>query len=272
VSTSWVHYDVLDAVATVRIDRPEVLNAIDPSRMPDLLDALRRADGDDTVRAVVLTGTGRAFCTGADLRAAHEWMAAQARGEAEPDPRRVLLAPLNRWNEAMQLMRGYTKPLIAAVNGLAVGGGLLFACAADIRIAAESARFSAIFAKRGMAFEAATSYYLPRLVGIERTFRMVYTADMYSATEALAMGLVGEVVPDEALPGAAAALAGRIASMPTLALGFARRQILKGMSVDDPDISMMMEVQALAQLMQGPDYEEGWRSFIEKRSPRFSGR
>jgi 2-(1,2-epoxy-1,2-dihydrophenyl)acetyl-CoA isomerase len=123
-----------------------------------------------------------------------------------------------------------------------------------------------------MAFEAGTSYYLPRLVGIERAFRMVYTGDMYSAQEALEMGLVGEVVADGELPGVAAALAGRIAGMPTLALGFARRQILKGLSIDDPDISMAMEVQALGQLMQGPDYEEGWRSFLEKREPRFTGR
>ncbi|HEX9467575.1 MAG TPA: enoyl-CoA hydratase-related protein, partial [Acidimicrobiia bacterium] len=168
--------------------------------------------------------------------------------------------------------RNFHKPVLAAVNGLAVGGGLMLACAADIRIAADTAEFSAIFAKRGLAFEAGMSYYLPRLVGLENAFRMVYTADRYSAEEARHMGLVGEVVAAAELGAHTHELASRIAQMPTLQLGLARMELLKGQTFDDPNVSMMMEMFALGVSQRSHDYEEGHASFLEKRAPKFIGR
>jgi len=259
-------------VTTITLNKPETLNALGRVNGQELLTALREADADDDVRCVVLTGQGRSFCAGADLK---EMMAArldrQSGGAGSVSSRLLAMSPLGNWNQILNVMRDFHKPLIAAVNGLAVGGGLMLACAADIRIAADTAQFSAIFAKRGLAFEAATSYYLPRLVGLENAFRMVYTAETYAAAHALQMGLVGEVVPADQLAAHTRALATRIAEMPTLQLALSRMEILKGMTFDDPNVAMMMEVYALGVAQRSHDYEEGHASFIEKREPRFTG-
>jgi 2-(1,2-epoxy-1,2-dihydrophenyl)acetyl-CoA isomerase len=261
-----------EGVATITLDRPDTLNALGRRNGEELLDALRTADEDDEVRCVVLTGTGRGFCVGADLK---EMMSERpdrsSPGASAAVPRAMAMSPLGNWNRLLNVMRDYHKPLIAAVNGLAVGGGLLLACAADLRIAADDARFCAIFAKRGLAFEAGTSYYLPRLVGLENAFRMVYTGDMVTAEDARRMGLIGEVVPADELQSHTAELARRIAQMPTLQLGLARMEVLKGMSFDDPNVSMMVEMFALGVAQRSHDYEEGHLSFIEKREARFTG-
>jgi 2-(1,2-epoxy-1,2-dihydrophenyl)acetyl-CoA isomerase len=260
-------------VRTITLDKPETLNALGRVNGTELLNALRTADEDDDVRCVVITGTGRGFCVGADLK---ETMAARPdqtpTGQGLAGSRAMAMSPLGNWNRLLNVMRDFHKPLVAAVNGLAVGGGLLLACAADIRIAADDAEFSAIFARRGLAFEAGTSYYLPRLVGLENAFRMVYTADRYPASEALRMGLVGEVVPTAELQSHTHELALRIAAMPTLQLALARMEILRGMTFDDPNASMMIEMFALGVSQRTHDYEEGHVSFIEKRDPKFIGR
>lgn len=258
----------LAGVATITLNRPDALNALGRTNSQQLLDALHSANADDDVRCVVLTGVGRAFCVGADLK---EMMANRNMTPAEPPPRALAMSPLGNWNRILNAMRDMQKPLIAAINGLTVGGGLLLACAADIRIAADAAEFSAIFAKRGLAFEAGTSYYLPRLVGLENAFRMAYTADRYSAEAAKGMGLVGEVVPAADLMSHTMALATRIAEMPTLQLALARMEIHKGMTFDDPNVSMMIEMFALGVSQRSHDYEEGHVSFIEKRDPKFTG-
>jgi enoyl-CoA hydratase/carnithine racemase len=260
-------------VTTITLNKPETLNALGRVNGEELLHALRAADEDDDIRCVVITGAGRGFCVGADLK---EMMASRPdRGQAGgglQTSRAMAMSPLGNWNRLLNTIRDYHKPIIAAVNGLAVGGGLMLACAADIRIAADNAEFSAIFAKRGLAFEAGTSYYLPRLVGVENAFRMVYTGDRYPAAEAARMGLVGEVVPAADLAQRAAELAHRIAEMPTLQLGLARMEVLKGLTFDDPNVSMMMEMYALGVAQHSHDYEEGHVSFIEKRDPKFTGR
>jgi 2-(1,2-epoxy-1,2-dihydrophenyl)acetyl-CoA isomerase len=260
-------------VRTITLNKPESLNALGGVNGRELLEALRLADDEDDVRCVVVTGTGRGFCTGADLK---EMMAGRAdreqSGSGLRTSRAMAMSPLGNWNRILNVMRDFHKPLIAAVNGLAVGGGLLLACAADIRIAAEEAEFSAIFAKRGLAFEAGTSYYLPRLIGLENTFRMVYTADRYRAEDAQRMGLVSEVVPGDRLQAHTHELALRIAAMPTLQLGLARMEILRSMSFDDPNASMMIEMYALGVAQRSHDYEEGHVSFIEKREAKFIGR
>lgn len=273
-ASSDVRVDDDRGVRTITLDRQESLNALGFSNGQALVDALRAADDEEDVRCVVLTGAGRGFCVGADLK---EMMSARAAHESGGDSglrtsRAMAMSPLGVWNRILNVMREFHKPLIAAVNGLAVGGGLLLACAADLRIASEDAEFSALFAKRGLAFEAGTSYYLPRLVGLENAFRMVYTAERYPAAEAQRMGLVGEVVPAARLQQHTHELALRIAEMPTLQLGLARMEILRGMTFDDPNASMMIEMFALGVSQHSHDYEEGHASFIEKREPRFIGR
>jgi 2-(1,2-epoxy-1,2-dihydrophenyl)acetyl-CoA isomerase len=251
------------AVTTITLNKPETLNALGRVNGSELLQALRAADDDDEVRCVVLTGRGRGFCVGADLK---EMMASRNQLQA-PRARAVAMAPLGNWNRILNVMRDFHKPIVAAINGLAVGGGLMLACAADIRIAADTAEFSAIFAKRGLAFEAGMNYYLPRLVGLEQAFRMVYTGDRYSAAEAARLGLVGEVVPSEELQSHTAAFAGRVAQMPTLQLAMARMELLKGLTFDDPNVSMMMEVFALGVAQRSHDYEEGTPRLSNGGSP-----
>jgi 2-(1,2-epoxy-1,2-dihydrophenyl)acetyl-CoA isomerase len=260
-------------VTTITLNAPQKLNALGRVNGSELLGALRQADDDDDVRCVVLTGVGRGFCVGADLKEmmAHRGDQPEA-GSGLEVSRAMAMSPLGNWNRILNVMRDFHKPLIAAINGLAVGGGLMLACAADLRIAADTAEFSAIFAKRGLAFEAGTSYYLPRLVGLENAFRMIYTGDRYPAAEAVRMGLVGEVVPADQLASHTAALAGRVAEMPTLQLALARTELLKGLTFDDPNVSMMMEMFALGVAQRSHDYEEGHVSFIERRDPKFIGR
>jgi 2-(1,2-epoxy-1,2-dihydrophenyl)acetyl-CoA isomerase len=265
--------EIESAVATITLNAPHKLNALGRVNSTELLDALRRADEDDDVRCVVLTGTGRGFCVGADLK---EMMAHReeraGNGSGWTGSRALAMSPLGHWNRILNVMRDFHKPLIAAINGLAVGGGLMLACAADIRIAADTAEFSALFAKRGLAFEAGTSYYLPRLVGLENAFRMIYTGDRYPAPTAARMGLVGEVVSAAELASHTAAFARQVAQMPTLQLALARTELLKGLTFDDPNVSMMMEMYALGVAQRTQDYEEGHVSFIERRDPNFIGR
>ena len=272
-SFSEIIVETAEAVTTITLNKPETLNALGRVNCSELLQALRTADDDDDVRCVVLTGRGRGFCVGADLK---EMMAGRHERQdpaARPQiPRALAMSPLGDWNRILKVIRDFHKPIIAAINGLCVGGGLMLACAADIRIAADTAEFCAIFAQRGLAFEAGTSYYLPRLVGLENAFRMVYTADRYPAAEAARIGLVGEVVPADELQDHTAAFAARVARLPTLQLAMARMELLKGLTFDDPSVSMMIETFALGVAQRTHDYEEGHTSFIERRQPRFIGR
>ncbi|MGX7678443.1 enoyl-CoA hydratase/isomerase family protein [Jatrophihabitans sp. DSM 45814] len=259
-------------VVVLRLNRPEALNALDSLSAKSLITALETADNDDSVRCIVLTGAGRGFCVGADLKELARRQAGGAAGETPPrPPRNAAMNPLGDWNVVLRTLLSLHKPIIAAVNGLAVGGGLSLACAADIRIAARSAVFCAIFAERGLAFEAGTSYLLPRLIGLESTFRMVYTAERVSADRAAQIGLVGQVVEDEDLDAATVELATKIASLPTLQLGLARRQILLSQSIDDPTVAMMVEMHALGVAQQSHDYHEGHQAFNERRPATFLG-
>ena len=196
-------YKNLASVATITLNRPHVRNAIDGVLRTELLHALLKADGDDSVRVIVLTGSGSAFCSGADLKALAD---ARAAGRDSIPPkfmsgiglgseRNLARTPHGVWNLIVEAMKNAGKPIIASVNGPAVGGGLGLCCAADIRIASDSATFCAIFAERGLAPEIATSFYLPRLIGQERAMRLIFTADTIDADTALRWGLVSEVVP-----------------------------------------------------------------------------
>ncbi|MEQ8661640.1 MAG: enoyl-CoA hydratase-related protein, partial [Gammaproteobacteria bacterium] len=182
-------YEVDDAVLTITLNRPDKLNAFTRTMLDELLDALDRADADDDVRAIVFTGAGRAFCAGADLSAGADTF------DADKRPDRA--SGLNRDGGGLLTLRLYEcrKPLIAAVNGAAVGVGATMQLPMDIRIASEQARYGFVFARRGIVPEACSSWFLPRIVGIAQALAWCYSGRVFPAAEALAGGLVSEVVP-----------------------------------------------------------------------------
>jgi 2-(1,2-epoxy-1,2-dihydrophenyl)acetyl-CoA isomerase len=237
---------------------------------------LHTAELDRDVRCLVITGRGRAFSAGADLKD----LAAERNGEDWTDrgdgPTASRPPVLSARAAASTFATGrsihhFPKPTIAAVNGYCVGGGLMLALPADIRVASDRARFSIAFTKRGLTPETGVSYFLPRLVGLEQALRMTYTGDIVEAAEALRIGLVGRVVPHEELMTTTLELAARIAAGPTVQLTFAKMQMQMGLAANNLDISYVMEAWGLQSASGTEDYLEGHRSFYEKRDPRFKG-
>jgi enoyl-CoA hydratase/carnithine racemase len=172
---------------------------------------------------------------------------------------------------AGRLIYNFPKPTIAAVNGYCVGGGMMFALPADIRIASDRAKFAVIFTKRGLTPETGVSYFLPRLVGMEQALLMTYTGDMVGADEALHIGLVGRVVPHNQLMTATMELAAKIAAGPTVQLTFAKMQMQLGLAANNLDVNYVMEAWGLQSAGRTEDYLEGHRAFYEKRDPEFKG-
>ena len=257
-------YEVKDNTAWITLNRPEKLNAVTWSSWAEIETAIGLADADDGVRCVVITGAGRGFCSGTDLTAEpgqHEF----------PHPvtgRASLQRTRHLGPERVHRCR---KPVIAAVNGVSAGAGLSLALAADIRIAGESARFSAIFARRGISPDTGSTWFLPRLVGSDHALAMLWTGKMVSAPEAKAIGLVTEVVPDDALIERTTALTASIAHGPSIAIEIAKRLVYDGATRDL--VTQVEQEQFLQQSTHGTeDAKEGRLSFIERREPRFSGR
>jgi 2-(1,2-epoxy-1,2-dihydrophenyl)acetyl-CoA isomerase len=253
--------DARDGVLTVTINRAERMNAVDRATAGALAEALIAARDDDEVRAVVLTGSGRGFCAGADLAA----------GEPPPMPRAVRKTPLNEFVQAAMAMDGLDKPLIAAINGAAAGAGLSYATACDRRIAAESARFAAVFVRRGLVPDCGITYYLPRLVGIARATDMLVTGRMLDAKEALAIGLVDEVCPDAELADRVHAYASSLAQGASVAVDLARRAVRRSFE-SDLESAIAFESWAQSVVRSTADVQEGIGAFLEKREPRFVGR
>lgn len=253
--------DLTDNVLTVTINRADRMNAVDRATAKALLEVVTAARTDDEVRAIILTGTGRGFCAGADLTATAEQPAMT---------RATLKAPIQEYTDLTAALDAVDKPVIAAVNGAAVGAGLSYALACDRRIAAESARFAAIFVKRGLAPDCGLSYFLPRIVGVARATDMVITGDILDAKRALAIGLVDEVVPDDELMERARAYAGRIAAGASVAIDLARRAVRRSFE-HTLETAMAFESWAQGVATRTADVQEGRRAFIEKREPRFVG-
>ena len=261
MSSQRVHTDVRDGVLTVTINRPERLNAADRATAAALRDAFLAARDDDRVRAVVLTGTGRGFCSGADLAAS----------EGQPPlSRAVRKAPLHEYTQVTAAIDGLDKPVIAAVNGIAAGAGLSYATACDRRIAAASARFAAIFVRRGLVPDAGISYFLPRLVGLAAATHLLLTGETIDAQQALAIGLVDEVCPDAELAECAHAYAARLAAGASVAVDLARRAVRRTFERDlDAVLAFESWAQSVAQSTE--DVREGISAFLQKREPRFTG-
>jgi len=249
------------AIARVTLNRPDRLNSLTLKMLGELSAALTDLDGDDSVRAVVLTGTGRAFCAGQDL----------TDHEAVDDTRAVRSVVERHYNPVIRQIRGLPQPVIAAVNGIAAGAGCSLALACDIAIAAESAKFINAFVNIGLIPDGGGSYFLPRLVGQARALGMTLLGEPIDAKVAAEWGLIWKAVPDADFAGAVDSLARQLAEMPTTAIGLIKHAInVSGHHSLEQQLAVEAELQA--QAAETEDYQEGRAAFLEKRKPRFFGR
>ncbi|HYA96961.1 MAG TPA: enoyl-CoA hydratase-related protein [Methylomirabilota bacterium] len=252
-----------ERVATLVLNRPERLNALNGELAAAINEALGRIAEDKGVRAVVMTGAGRAFCAGGDL-------AAIRAGRDSGDLAR--LEPILRGGMQMVLrMRTMPQPVVAAVNGPAAGAGMNIALAADIRIAAADATFGQNFAKVGLFPDYGGIHFLPQLVGPSRAAQLFYTGDMIDAQTALQIGVINRVVPPERLEAEARALAQKIAAGPPIAVQAVKRAIF-GTERAELEAALETEVRQQMLCFQSEDCGEGVRAFFEKRAPKFQGR
>lgn len=260
---SEVRHTVDGQVSYLTLDRPEVLNALTPGQRDLLIELLARASADPDVRAVVLTGTGRGFCAGADLRGA-SGTGARVAG----DVARTLRLGAQRLIAAVL---DCEKPVIAAVNGTAAGLGAHLAFACDLVLAAESAKFIEVFVRRGLVPDGGGAYLLPRLIGPQRAKELMFFGEALTAREAERLGLVNRVVEDEELAKTAREWAGRLATGPTRALALTKQLVNASL---DSDRATAFAAEAAAQEinMTTEDAQEGVASFVERRSPEYRGR
>jgi 2-(1,2-epoxy-1,2-dihydrophenyl)acetyl-CoA isomerase len=254
-----IRVETADAIATLTLNRPQALNAFDRAMKTDLLAALRSVGRDRSVRALIVTGEGRAFCAGQDLR--------EPFGGEHP----TLADELRlRYNPVILAIARLSKPVIAAVNGVAAGAGCSLALACDLRLAAESASFVLAFGRVGLVPDSGATWFLPRIVGQARAAELALVGDPWSAEDAARIGLVNRVVPDESLLDEARALAGRLAEGSPLAMALTKRAL--GYSAD-AGLEAALEHEAALQGIAGrsKDHEEGVAAFRAKRAARFTG-
>ena len=278
-----IRYDVREGVSTVTLSRPEKLNAVTRAMLDELHAAFDVADADDAVRAVVVTGSGRAFCAGADLSGGGKTFDRVARGELSA---RGLPVPTggrdgvptahdgeHRDGGGVVSLRIYEmkKPVIAAINGPAVGFGITMTLPMDIRIASTAARMGFVFTRRGVVPEACSSWFLPRLVGMSRAAEWVYTGRVFGAEEALGAGLVSQVVSPERLLPAARELALEIAeNTAAVSVALARQLLWRMLGADHPMEAHRLDSQCMDWTGRSADAYEGVTAFLEKRPPRFT--
>ncbi|MER5628002.1 enoyl-CoA hydratase-related protein [Streptosporangium sp. NPDC002544] len=261
-SDEGITYQVLGAVGLIRIDRPARLGAFTWAMIDRWAEALVSARHDDSVRAVVLTGTGKGFCTGVDL----DDLASV--GEHPIDSKRMLT---DRVHKVARAVEDLDKPLICAVNGLAIGAGMDMALMCDIRLAAESARFSEGYIRVGLVPGDGGAYFLPRLVGTAKALELLWTGDSISAQDACAMGIVNRVHPDDELLDEALALANRIAEQSPIAVSMIKRAVYQSLR-SDLRTSLDLISSHLAVVQSTEDYAEAMSAFRDRRPPVFKGR
>ncbi len=257
-------YEVEDNIATLTMNRPERLNALGDTLRTDLHDAMTTASEDPNARAIILTGAGRGFCSGGDVKAMNE---AKERNQSAPLMDKV--APSR--DLTVLAMRDAPKPAIAAVNGPAAGAGMNIALACDIRIASTTARFGETFVRRGLHVDWGGTYFLPRIVGMAKACELIFTGEVIDAQEALALGIVSRVVEPEDLMDTVRALARKMAEGPPIAIRLAKRALYHN---QECDLRAALEYETYAQNIcrETEDAREGIRAFVEKRSPNFAGR
>jgi enoyl-CoA hydratase/carnithine racemase len=263
-------YDVQDGVATVTLNRPEKLNAFNTQMMADMIAVFDETDADDAVRCVIVTGAGRAFCAGADLSAGGETFDYDKRGGADRAARTV--DGLQRDGGGLLTLRIFDslKPVLSACNGAAVGVGVTMQLAMDIRLASTAARYGFVFARRGLNPEAASSWFLPHLVGVQTALEWCYTGRIFPAQEAHDRGLVRSLhAPDDLLP-AARALAREIAENTSpVSIALTRQLVWRMAGAAHPMDAHRADSRGIQARGRSGDAREGVTSFLEKRPPRF---
>ncbi len=258
-------YSVDNGILTLTLNRPDKLNAFTHTMLRELLDAFERADGDDDVRVIIVTGAGRGFCAGADLSA----------GAGSFNHAGERSAATHRDGGGLLTLRIYEarKPVIAAINGAAVGVGVTMTLPMDIRLASTDARFGFVFARRGIVPEAASSWFLPRIVGVSQALEWSYSGRVFPAAEALQGRLVKEVLaPEDLLPRARAIASEIVENTSAISVTLIRHMMWRMLSEDHPMAAHRIDSRGIYALGQTADAKEGVSSFLEKRPPNFPGK
>lgn len=258
MSYQFIKFSAEDSVAKIALNRPETLNSFNRQMAKEMQSALDACASDKNIRAVFLTGEGRAFCAGQDLQEA-----------VSPD---VKIADMVResYNPIIQRIRNIEKPVVCAVNGVAAGAGANIAFACDITFAGESANFIQSFSNIGLIPDSAGTFFLPRLAGLQRATAMAMLAEKINAQQAMSFGLIWKVSPDVKLQEEAWGIAKKLASMPTRCLGLTKRLFNLGLS-NDLEGQLKLEEQIQQEAGNSYDHKEGVRAFLEKRKPVFKG-
>lgn len=255
----FLRYSVEQGVATITLNRPDVYNALNDEITYELQDALKAVAKDAQVRVVVLTGEGKAFCSGQDLKA------------ASGDQKRSFMQSLHkRYNPIISAMRNLPKPIICRLNGVAAGAGCSLALACDVIVAAEEATLIEVFINIGLVPDSGSSYFLPRTVGMNKAFELCSMGNRVKATEAVSIGLINKAVPMAELDQAVKAYTDYFANAPTKSIGLIKRMLNKSVT---STLEEMLEYEAYCQEIAGTsnDYREGVTAFLEKRKPDFKG-
>lgn len=261
---STILYDLEDNVLLITLNRPEILNAFNRDMMAEMIDALNKADADDNVRAIIVTGAGRGFCAGADLSAGGNTFNAEARDDRENG--------LHRDGGGRVTLRIFEckKPIIAAINGAAVGIGATMTLPMDIRLCSTKAKFGFVFARRGIVPEACSSYFLPRVVGISQALEWCYSGRVFPGGEALAGGLVRSIHEPDDLLAAAKVIAREIAdNTSAVSVTLIRQMLWKMLGADHPMEAHKIDSRGIYFAGKAADAKEGVESFLEKRTAKF---
>lgn len=260
MSEHSIQLKVMNQVAYVALNRPEVFNSFNREMALSMQAALDQCASDALIRAIVITGNGKAFCAGQDLKEV-------VSPELNPGFRKILE---EHYNPIVQRIRTIEKPVIAAVNGVAAGAGANIALACDIVLASEKASFIQAFSKIGLIPDSGGTFFLPRLIGFQRASALAMTGDKVTAEEALQMGMVYKVVSEESFETSVQQLAEQLAQMPTKALGLTKRLLNESLT-NDLNTQLALESDLQIEASESNDYNEGVTAFVEKRKPQFNG-